>query len=1059
MEKNYTFFQRFLCFIRNKRLVVLFFGLLISLPGYFAHSALSKKSTEKVQLADDNLKVTGFNLINADTDKAIQPITNGAVLNLATLPTRKLNIQAITDPTFSGSVVFYLAGPLIRNHIENTPPYGLFRDVGGDYSGWTPAIGNYTLIATPYSGADGRGTAGTSAIISFSVINVEQYTLTVSATDSGTVSINPNQTSFLKGDSVTLTAFPEEGYQFNGWSGAAKGRTNPLTLIMDGNKNITANFGPLQPPGALISYLLAQSPRLYALSQLTVGTALYTDRMYEATSVPEFLNGAPFIKTPNDDKGNKSPELLSFELSQEATVYVAYDPLAQVLPAWLSDWQKTSESIGLNDPRIDRLHLYSKVFPAGPVILGGNLARPAEGSKNMYIVIVRPPDSIRPFVTAVRPANGAINVPLDQSISVDLKYPGGRSINGNTVNPNTVKLFTLVSDSLKVPVDSTAVNASAAGDAITLSATLKPKTTYEFVITNQVRDGFGYPIIPFTSRFTTTDSIGDIPTDLSGVSFAEQTLVDNTFGFDGFTSLTIGPDRRFYATTSGGNIERWDINPDGSFTNHLTITPFDSTRRLLIGFQFDPNASATNLIAWISHSSGAFTNVPDWTGKISQINLNDPANPVITDYIINLPRSYKDHSTNGIDFGPDGALYFTQGSNSAMGAPDGAWGLRPERLLTAAVLRLDVNSLQQELLPLDAKTEDGGTYNPYAANAPLTIYATGLRNAYDLVWHSNGELYVPTNGSAAGGNTPELKTGTTWSNGQPYPGPDIPAMTDVRDTQSDYLFRIEKGGYYGHPNILRNEYILNGGNPTDSLDPGEVVWTINGVKYGYPVGTPTEPNYRGWAYDFGTNKSPNGVIEYKSNAFGGKLKGKLLVCRFSGGDDVMVLEPGTIDKDIIQATEGIKIPGLRRPFSNPLNIVEDLQNGNLYLSEYYDGNGDGKPRITLLRSDKPATAARKSVRANTAPESAITKVMLKVYPNPNDGNKIYATVQNFAPQESVTLTLHDVTGRLIQTQTIVTDRNGAINTEIPIKNSLKSGLYLIGATAASGKKQARLLIK
>ncbi|MCJ8164235.1 hypothetical protein MKJ04_05225 [Pontibacter sp. E15-1] len=252
-------------------------------------------------------------------------------------------------------------------------------------------------------------------------------------------------------------------------------------------------------------------------------------------------------------------------------------------------------------------------------------------------------------------------------------------------------------------------------------------------------------------------------------------------------------------------MERWDINADGTIRNRVTISPFGTSSRLLIGFHFDPTATASNLIAWMSHSSPAFSAVPDWTGKITRMNLNNPASPQLQDYVINLPRSYKDHSTNPIDFGPDNALYFTQGSNSAMGAPDAAWGNRPERLLTAAVLRLDIALAKQLPLPIDVKTSDGGgTYNPFATGAPLTIYAKGLRNAYDLVWHSNGELYVPTNGSAAGGNTPELKTGTAWSNGQAYTGPTVSAMFDVRDTQNDYLFRVKKGGYYGHPNPLRN---------------------------------------------------------------------------------------------------------------------------------------------------------------------------------------------------------------------------------------------------------------
>nr|WP_304608466.1 malectin domain-containing carbohydrate-binding protein [Pontibacter anaerobius] len=563
-------------------------------------------------------------------------------------------------------------------------------------------------------------------------------------------------------------------------------------------------------------------------------------------------------------------------------------------------------------------------------------------------------ESLRPYVTAVRPADGAISVPLGHSVSVDIAYPSGKSIDGNTVNTSSVKLYK-VSGTSKTEVTGTAVNATAAGDAITLSASLALSTTYEFYVSDQVKDLNGYMMKPFTSHFTTASSTSDIPTDLAGVAFTEQILVDSNFGSDGFTSLVIGPDNKLYAATSGGKIERWDLKADGTLANNVTISPFGGSRRLLIGLRFDPSATASNLVAWISHSAPEFSDAPDWSGKVSQVNLNNTSNPQVVDYVVNLPRSTKDHATNSIDFGPDGALYFLQGSNTAMGAPDGAWGYRDEHLLSAAVLRLDIAKAKQLSLPINAKTEEGGSYNPYSTSAALTIYATGVRNAYDLVWHSNGQLYVPTNGSAAGGNTPALKSGSVWSNGQVYTGPDVPAMNNVRDTQSDYLFRIVKGGYYGHPNVLRKEYIMNGANPTSGTDPGEVTWTLNGQTYGYPVGTPKEPNYKGWAYDFGLNKSPNGVIEYKSSAFGGKLKGKLLVCRFSGGDDIIVLEPGASNLDIIRATEGSDVPGLRRPFANPLDVIEDVRTGNLYISEYFDGNGDGQPRITLLRANDAGT--------------------------------------------------------------------------------------------------------
>ena len=88
--------------------------------------------------------------------------------------------------------------------------------------------------------------------------------------------------------------------------------------------------------------------------------------------------------------------------------------------------------------------------------------------------------------------------------------------------------------------------------------------------------------------------------------------------------------------------------------------------------------------------------------------------------MVHLPRSVRDHLTNQPSFGPDGALYIPQPSNTAFGAPDDVWGNRPERLLSATILRLDVANTCDE--PIDARTADGGgTYDPAAAGAPLTI--------------------------------------------------------------------------------------------------------------------------------------------------------------------------------------------------------------------------------------------------------------------------------------------------------------------------------------------------
>jgi len=70
------------------------------------------------------------------------------------------------------------------------------------------------------------------------------YKLTVSALPSagGSVWRSPNQTNYTSGTVVTVTAAPANGYTFMGWSGAAEDKSDRITVTMDANKTLTANF-------------------------------------------------------------------------------------------------------------------------------------------------------------------------------------------------------------------------------------------------------------------------------------------------------------------------------------------------------------------------------------------------------------------------------------------------------------------------------------------------------------------------------------------------------------------------------------------------------------------------------------------------------------------------------------------------------------------------------------------------------------------------------------------------------------------------------------------------
>ncbi len=70
-------------------------------------------------------------------------------------------------------------------------------------------------------------------------------TLTAAATTGGTVSKNPDQTSYSPNSTVVLTATTNTGYAFTGWSGDASGTANPLSVQVTTNKVITANFASI----------------------------------------------------------------------------------------------------------------------------------------------------------------------------------------------------------------------------------------------------------------------------------------------------------------------------------------------------------------------------------------------------------------------------------------------------------------------------------------------------------------------------------------------------------------------------------------------------------------------------------------------------------------------------------------------------------------------------------------------------------------------------------------------------------------------------------------------
>jgi len=68
------------------------------------------------------------------------------------------------------------------------------------------------------------------------------YTAQIRSNPSDGGTVRPDSGTYEAGNQVTITATPATGYRFDHWGTDASGSTNPLSLLVDNNKVITANF-------------------------------------------------------------------------------------------------------------------------------------------------------------------------------------------------------------------------------------------------------------------------------------------------------------------------------------------------------------------------------------------------------------------------------------------------------------------------------------------------------------------------------------------------------------------------------------------------------------------------------------------------------------------------------------------------------------------------------------------------------------------------------------------------------------------------------------------------
>ncbi len=135
------------------------------------------------------------------------------------------------DPSGGGSVSTDHAGPYEINDIVALTAA---PNTGWAFAGWS---GDLTGSDNPTSIAMDGDKSVTAHFVQ------SEYTLTTNVEPSGggSVTADPHN-PYHYNDIVELTAVPNDGWSFDGWSGDLTGSDNPQSITMDGNKGVTATF-------------------------------------------------------------------------------------------------------------------------------------------------------------------------------------------------------------------------------------------------------------------------------------------------------------------------------------------------------------------------------------------------------------------------------------------------------------------------------------------------------------------------------------------------------------------------------------------------------------------------------------------------------------------------------------------------------------------------------------------------------------------------------------------------------------------------------------------------
>jgi len=238
------------------------------------------------------------------------------------LPPLMDNVSLVANYSLVAYEIKLLASPLAGGipdgegfyNFESTTIVTANPAIGYNFVNWTE-----NGVVVPNAGATYSFTVSGARTLQANYV-LKTYTLDVTIIGSGTVTKDPVNGPYNHGSTVTLTPIAASGswYEFDSWSGDETGTDDPLTVTMDGNKNITATF-------VIPQFIITLNSDINQGTTLGAGTFnAGTTRTVEAIK----KSGYNFVNwTENDVIITGADAIYTFVLTQDRNLTANFSPI------------------------------------------------------------------------------------------------------------------------------------------------------------------------------------------------------------------------------------------------------------------------------------------------------------------------------------------------------------------------------------------------------------------------------------------------------------------------------------------------------------------------------------------------------------------------------------------------------------------------------------------------------------------------------------------------------------------------------------------------------------